>query len=113
MNAREVIRVFTAHGLPCVVMRHTQLHYLLGYVRLPDGVKPRDVGCDYGYSVAGGVTWVGPFPAIGDDEPKFTGTWLGFDTAFVHDMSAETMVDECTLLAKQITEDKSHEKISG
>lgn len=105
MNAREVLSLFVAHGLACSVVKHTQLDYLLGYVRLPDGVKPRDVGSEYHYHVLGGVTWVGPFPETGGGV-KMKGTWLGFDSAFTHDVTVETMHDECMLLAKQIVEDE-------
>lgn len=101
-------KVFTAHGLKCLVLRHKKMGHLCGYVQIPRGTllwdelkkkSPRKVfrfgdrkissrTCGYdrkplrGLDCHGGLTFSGPMHFY----RARRGLWVGFDCAHFTDL---------------------------
>lgn len=82
---------WTAHGLPCVIIRHPHMGHLCGYVGVPEGHPAYSIAyydSDWNNPVAnldvhGGVT----FSEMGDGESLPAGYWwIGFDCAHLGDL---------------------------
>lgn len=111
----NIVKSFVAHGLDCLVARHSTVKMLMGYVRVfannpLHGMNYDDIP---GIRVHGGLTFSGELPGR-------SGWWIGFDAAHYGDvlpLVAEEhgiqpgqkyrdipyMVSEVTKLAEQVS----------